>query len=413
MSSHCSPRRLTDVAVRNLKPSSDRREIPDPGARGLYVVVQPSGQKGFCVRYRFGDRPRKLTLPAGISLAGARKLAAAAMLEVAEGCDPAAEKQRAREQARVAGKQARAAAELLLHDGVAKLVSEFIEKHAKQKTRPASWKRTEYLFKRFVLPAWHGKTVHQVTRRDIISLVETVAESTPVQANRVFAATRKFFAWCVSRDILPISPCLGVAKPAKEVVRDRVLTDPEIVELWRACDEINPRYGAFIRFLILTGQRRSECGDLPAAGEINRDTRVWTLPAARAKNHRPHTIPLSTQAWRILSNVVSTDPALVFGKLDFGRVKRELDSRLSFATPWTLHDLRRGAASGLQRVGAPVPVIEQILNHRSGVFAGIAGVYQRHSYDAEKAVALQKWGDYVERLVTGADNTNVLPMVQR
>src|SRR5262245_2352877 len=103
-----SPTRLTDVTIRNFKPGSDRREISDPSARGLYVVLQPSGQKGFCVRYRFGDRPRKLTLPAGVSLAGARKLAAAAMLEVAEGRDPAAEKQRARQQARVASKQARA-----------------------------------------------------------------------------------------------------------------------------------------------------------------------------------------------------------------------------------------------------------------------------------------------------------------
>src|SRR6516162_4398431 len=150
-----SSRRLTDFNIANLKPGLSRREIPDPGARGLYVVIQPSGQKGFCVRYRFGDRPRKLTLAAGISLAGARKHAAAAMLEVAEGRDPAAEKQRTREQARIASKQARVAAELLLHDGVAKLVAEYIEKYAKTRTRPASWKRTERLLRQFALPAWH------------------------------------------------------------------------------------------------------------------------------------------------------------------------------------------------------------------------------------------------------------------
>src|SRR5262249_45129023 len=160
--------------------------------------------------------------------------------------------------------------------------------------------------------------------------------------------------------------------------------------------------------LLLTGQRRSEVGELPWA-EINKSTRIWTLPPARAKNNRAHTIPLSTQAWSILSSVSAGDPALVFGKMDFARVKRELDAKVSFPK-WTLHDLRRTAASGLQRTGAPVPVIEKILNHTSGVFAGIAGVYQKHSYDAEKAVALQKWSDYLERLVIGADVTNVLPM---
>src|SRR5262249_54624382 len=171
--------------------------------------------KGFCVRYRFGDRPRKLTLAAGISLAGARKLAAVAMLEVAEGRDPAAEKQRAREQARAASQQARAAAELLRHDGVAKLATEFIEKHAKKMTRPASWKRTERIFKRIVLPVWHGRTVHDVKRRDVIDLLESVAERTPIQANRTLAAMRKFFNWCVSRDIIAASPCAGVVRPAK------------------------------------------------------------------------------------------------------------------------------------------------------------------------------------------------------
>lgn len=412
MSSPSSPRRLTDVAVRNFKPGPDRREIPDPGARGLYVVVQPSGQKGFCVRYRFDDRPRKLTLAAGISLAGARKLAAAAMLEVAEGRDPATEKQRAREQARVARKQARAAAELLLHDGVAKLVSEFIEKHAKQKTRPASWKRAERLFKRFVLPAWAGKTVQEVRRRDVIDLLEKVAKDTPIQANRTGAALSKFFNWCVGRDIIAASPCAGVPRPAKEVARDRVLTDGEIAELWHACDEINPRYGAFVRLLLLTGQRRSEVGELPWV-EINEATRIWTLPPARVKNSRVHTVPLSVQAWRVLSNVVSAgDPALVFGKMDYGRIKQELDAKVSFPK-WTFHDLRRTAASGLQRTGAPVPVIEKILNHTSGAFVGIVAVYQKHGYDAEKAAALQRWSDHVERLVTGADVTNVLPMAQR
>lgn len=79
---------LTDIAIRNLKPGGVRREIPDPGCAGLYLIIQPSGRKSFAVRYRFAGLPRKLTLQSGVSLAAARKLTADAMHEVAQGRDP-------------------------------------------------------------------------------------------------------------------------------------------------------------------------------------------------------------------------------------------------------------------------------------------------------------------------------------
>src|SRR5579859_1871203 len=93
---------LTDIAVRNLKPGPTRREVPDPGARGLYVVVQPSGAKSYAVRYRFAGEPRKLTLKAGISLAAARKEAADALYAVERGTDPSAAKRGAKQEQRLA-----------------------------------------------------------------------------------------------------------------------------------------------------------------------------------------------------------------------------------------------------------------------------------------------------------------------
>src|SRR5208282_4063210 len=92
---------FTDIAIRNLKPGRARREIPDPGARGLYVVVQPSGHKSFAVRYRFNGQPRKLSLGT-VALAAARKAAAAALYEVEkEGRDPCAAKKAAKAEKRV------------------------------------------------------------------------------------------------------------------------------------------------------------------------------------------------------------------------------------------------------------------------------------------------------------------------
>jgi Arm DNA-binding domain len=93
---------LTDIAVRKLKPGPRRREIADPGARGLYVVIQPSGVKSFAVRYRYGGRSRKLTLTPGIALAAARRAAADALYEVDQGRDPSAAKRLAKDAQRIA-----------------------------------------------------------------------------------------------------------------------------------------------------------------------------------------------------------------------------------------------------------------------------------------------------------------------
>src|ERR1700704_2428959 len=123
-------KKLTTVAVENTKPGPARREISDGGS-GLWLIVHPSGKKSWAVRYRFERRPAKLTLAAS-SLADARRQAAEALHEVAQGRDPATKKLTARQ-----AKAERA------RDTVESLAAEFLEKHAKRKTRPSSWKQCE------------------------------------------------------------------------------------------------------------------------------------------------------------------------------------------------------------------------------------------------------------------------------
>jgi hypothetical protein len=86
----------------------------------------------------------------------------------------------------------------------------------------------------------------------------------------------------------------------------------------------------------------------------------------------------------------------------FGKVKLALDAHTKLAVPFTFHDLRRTAVSGLARLGVELPVVERVINHQSGTFRGVVGVYQRHDFAAEKRAALQRWADYVEGLVSGA-----------
>ena len=390
---------LTDIAIQNLKPRpAGRYEVPDPGARGLRVVVQPSGRKSFAVRYRnAAGRARKLTLPAGITLAAARKLAADALLEVAQGRDPGTAKQEARH-----GVRSRA------DDTVERLAEQYIEQYAKRRTRENSWRGTVAVFRNDVLPAWGKRSVHEIRRRDVIEILEKIATDRPVMANRAKAALSRFFRWLADRDVIAASPCVGIAAPAKETPRDRVLSDDEIRRLWLAADALGGRAGTCVKLLILTGQRRSEIAGLHW-DEVGDD--ALTIPAARMKGRQGHTVPLSAQAAALIQSMPRVGE-YVFGRpiTRFARIKNALDARMGDTPHWTLHDARRSVASGLARIGVPVPVVEKILAHRSGTFKGIVGVY---AFLSEMAVAVQKWGDHVERVVTGEAAAKVVRLPRR
>ncbi len=401
--------KLTSLAVARAKPKRDaagalqRTEIADGGGVGLYLVVQPSSAKSWALRYRRPDgRPAKLTLgdagDAGLTLQAARQAAAAAQVQIEQGIDPGAAKQ-------AAAKAQREDEEAQDEDTVAALVKKFIELHVKRKTRPATQAQTESVLQRFVLPAWGKRSIHDVTKRNVIALVEEIAVDRPIMANRTLAVVSKFFNWLVARDVIAASPAASVERPTVEQARERVLDDAELTALWKACEDDVGVAGAVIRVMMLTGARKSEVAELPFS-EIDEAQRLWNLPKERAKNKKAHQTPLSTTARRILS----AQPRIcdyVFSSTgsgpvtNFSRIKERLDAKLKFAEPWVLHDIRRSVASGLQRLGYSVEVIEAALGHRSGVFKGIVGVYQRHPYTDERRAALQDWADHLDRLASG------------
>ena len=149
--------------------------------------------------------------------------------------------------------------------------------------------------------------------------------------------------------------------------------------------------------------------------EVDLDARLWTLPKERSKNGQPHDIPLSDLAVAILASIPRIGDTFVLttdGKSaasNYGANKKRLDALLpADMQPWWLHDLRRTAASGMARLGINLPVIEKVLNHTSGSFGGIVGVYQRHDFADEKRRALERWGAYVADLVSGRRGRNVV-----
>jgi integrase len=435
---------LTVKRIENALARPVRQEIPDGLLVGLYLVVQPSGAKSFAVRYRYAGQPRKLTLGAfpAITLEAARDIGGKALRAAAEGRDPATEKQAAKGDAKkAAAEESRGKRDLF--ENVAR---EFIERHAMKNTRESSWRETARIFgfkpdpnnagkllivepqegkPPTVLQLWNGRKVQDITKRDVIALLDTVRDRAPVMANRNLAAVRKLFNWCLARDVIKVSPCTLIEPPAPERSRDRILSDDELRLVWNATDSDASPFGPLVKLLMLTGQRLAEVGGMQW-DELDLENKLWTLPAERVKNGERHEVPLSDAALEILAALprIKTTKGFVFTTTrdaavsGFSRAKDSLDAAIEAsltkgAKPpehWTFHDLRRTMASGMARLGIQLPVIEKVLNHSSGSFRGIVGVYQRHSYADEKRQALDAWASFVESTVSGKRPANVVAL---
>jgi integrase len=363
---------LTAKSVEAAKATAVRYEVPDGGCRGLYLVVQPSELKSWACRYRFAGRPTKLTLGTwpGLSLAEARRAAATALADVARGTDPAA----ARREAKAPERN---------RDTVERLATLFIEQHAKRKTRAASWKAVEGTFRREVLPAWGKRPIASIRRRDVADLVNAMAMTRPIMANRLLAHLSRFFRWCVARDWLGASPVVGVERPAAETARSRCLSDDEVRTFWAATNTLPAPFDAIFRLLLLSASRRQEIGDLRWV-EIDVARRLWTLPAARNKAGVDLIRPLGPRAWEIIT-AQPRDSEYVFGRArsGFGHMKRRLDRAMQVAD-WRTHDLRRVARSLLSRGRVESDVAEMLLGH---TLPGIRKVYDVHGYLDEKRQA--------------------------
>jgi integrase len=397
---------LTTRTVETLKPGIERREIADRHLPGLYLVIQPSGAKSWAVRYRHQGRPRKHTIGGYpiFDLAKARAAAGAALRAVAEGRDPGREKAQTR--ARSAG--------ALSPDTIAAVAAQFIERHYERAGKHRAAVATRRQLDLHVLPRWRGRLAKDISRRDVIDLLDAVVDSgRPIAANRLLATVRKMFNWAVERDILPASPCTGVRPPSDERSRDRVLTDPELRNVWLAADQLGGSFGALVKLLALTGQRRDEVARMQWS-EIDLEARLWLLPPERVKNGRAHEVPLGAAAIAVLKALPRIGDRFVLttnGEApasNYNRNKHRLDALLPADMPgWVLHDLRRTVASGMARIGINLPVIEKCLNHVSGSFGGIVSVYQRHNFADEKRRAFDAWGAFVTGLVSDQPRQNV------
>lgn len=440
------PSPLTVAAVKKYRPTAMRREVRDGGAQGLYLVIQPSGAKSWCLRFRRPDgSPAKLTLGTidlsgreletkpeigmPLSLPAARQLAAEVHRRRALGndvvADYAAEKHRRRAEVQDASANTFGAA-----------VRQFIDEYVMKKTRRG--RQTARLLGFDVrsdgyhviggglASRWADKPITQVTGHDVYSVVDEAKrrgipglgrrnEGLSDARGRTMARTlSKLFAWLVQHRKIDVNPCVGMYVPSAPAARDRVLRESEIASVWRACDSAGEPFGSVFKLLLLTGCRLNEVARMQR-DEISEDGKTWTIPGTRTKNGRTHVVPLSSQAREIvIAQPTRDDSKLVFttnGKTPvsgWSKVKKRLDQAAAIP-PWRLHDLRRTAATGMAELGVPPHIVEAVLNHVSGAKAGVAGTYNRAAYAAEKTAALDRWAAHVDGLATGRA-AKVLPM---
>ena len=362
------------------------------------------------MRYRFAGTPKKLTIgpyPA-IDLAVVRRRAQEALGALAGGIDPAGVKRASKVAAR-AGEAA--------HDRLSDVAGDFIEKHAKRKNGAIWAAETERLLRVEILPKLGAKRIGDVSRVDVHNILDDVIDrGSPVTANRVLAVLRKLYNWSIERGVVMVSPVDRIKAPTVENSRDRVLSNDEIRSVWQAFERIGWPFGAVGQLLLLTGARRTEVA-ASRWSEFDTAARSWTIAAERSKNGIAHTIPLSDKALEILSTLphIASKSGFVFttnGRVavrGFSSAKKCVDAAIVTANgariaPWTFHDLRRSAASGMASIGIAPHVVEAVLNHRSGTIKGVAKVYNRYSYATEKRAALDAWARRLEAIVSGEDD---------
>jgi len=377
---------LTDRTLRALKPSAKQEDHWDRSLPGFGVRVSPSGRRSFVVMY-YAPKKRRMTLGAypAMSLADARQEAKSVLYEVARGGDPQAKKQ-AERQAETFGE----------------LAEEYLRLHARAKKR--SWKEDQRILEHDLLPAWNGVKANDVRRRDVIQVLDSVVNrGAPIMANRTMALISKIFNFGIGRDIVEHNPTLGVPRPGKERQRERVLKEEEIRAVWRAIDEQELVMGATFKMRLLTAQRGIEVLKMRWE-EIDGDW--WTIPAEVAKNGRSHRVPLTPQTLALLEQLrpITGSSEWVFASprkpgARITAVQKAADRIAARAdVDFVPHDLRRTASTSMTSFGVNRLVVQKILNHKE---PGVTAIYDRHSYDAEKRQALERWAEKLRAILVG------------
>ncbi len=395
---------LTDIIIKKLKAEPGKRteywDIGEKSIQGLGIRI--GKKKVFFIKYIFEGRARRKTIGEypGISLAEARAEAQKDLVAIQKGIDPGEVKQQKK-------------ADYSNEPTIKELIQELWDKKL---SKLKSGKDTRRLLKKDLLKSWGKRKVSTIKTRDIVLLLDEVAERAPVTRNRLHTAINGLFSFAVSRGVIDISPCANIVR-SEEKTRDRVLNDDEIVLLWRALDLKNKRvFDAFpntklaLQLILLTGQRPGEVAGMKKSELTERtDGLWWDIPAKRmkGKNAMAHDVPLNPLALEVIKQAkfysgkskyifrssVKKDSSITVPAISRAVVRHLAEMKIEKFTP---HDLRRTCRTGLASLKVSDVVAEKILSHK---LQGVLGVYNRATYEPERRAALELWEGHINGLI--------------
>jgi integrase len=390
--------KLTASAIKNHKPLAKPDYILfDEDVPGFGLRIRGPART-WIFQYPIGTPPHRITRRykignlAAMEPAKARKVAEDLHAKVHLGEDPAAQKRQNRSEA---------------SDTFGKLVEAYLA-FKETELRGGSYDQVRRHLQTNV-KSLHALPLSSIDQRTVADRLNAVARASgAVTANRTRASLSAMFAWAMGEGRAVANPVANTNK-REEKSRERVLTDDELRTVWLAAED--DHHGTIVKLLMMTGQRRGEIGGLRWS-EIDLDRNLILLPGARTKNGQPHEVPITGTVRDIIKSQAKNDGRdLIFGFGDgpfsgWSRSKEALDKAIENSagkapSRWTLHDVRRSVATRMADIGIPPHVIEAVLNHVSGHKGGVAGIYNRALYTAEKAQALARWEEHVSALVSG------------
>lgn len=404
---------FTDRYIKALKPIENQKkpfDIRENSGQGFAITVFPSGAKSFVYIYHFGGRKRRMTLGKypQMSLADAKQAHRKALKELESDKDPALEVKRKTMEEQGAST-------------VAGLTKEYLETYAKPNKR--SWKEDERMLYKDVLPIWGKRKAHDITRRDVIQMLDKIKErGAPIIANRTLACIRRMFNFAIKRALLDSSPCVMIEAPAKENRRDRYLSEDEIRIFWHGLNNapMTLSIKLALKFLLATAQRKSEVITAEWS-EIDFNSKIWTIPAEKSKNKMSHRVPLSFLALELLEKIKEINgnshllfpseksPAPIRGQSVDHALRRSMHI-FSNITHFCVHDCRRTAATHMASLRISGEILSRILNHaKRGV---TEQHYIKHGYDDEKRHALEAWSNKLMSIINSSKSiTTVIELI--
>jgi integrase len=397
---------FTDRFLKSIRNRPDlwNDEHQDVGLPGFGLRISPLGKITFQViarmpghknptRAKVGSYPRML-------LAAARDAGRAALNDIANDIHP--KQKKARQRAREVQEKA---------NSFEAICERFIQNHVSKLRR---WRQDEAIIRQYLIPRFGGQQISDITRRDIIGLVEEIAESGRLSlARKVHAHCSSLFSWALARDIIDASPSAGVriSKLIGSIEpRQRVLTDSEIRGVWNAAGHLGYPFASLTKLLLMTGQRLRECAEAQW-NEFDLDRGLWVIPGSRMKNGVSHEVPLPRMAVELLQSLPRWEGRFVFSTdggqrpvRGFSKVKQRLDAA-SGVSNWVFHDLRRSVRTQLGGLPVPSDVCERCIAHAP---PGLHKVYDLHSYRQEKARAFELWAERLAEIIDPDRNSNVV-----